>query len=326
MIVNTNNCPSTRSGVAYGLAAYGIWGFVLPLYFRLLGDVSPVELLAHRVVWSVALLLALVAGLGRWSELVNALRRPVLVGALAASAALIAGNWFVYIYAVVSDQMLQASLGYYVSPLLNVTFGVLFLRERLRPLQGLAVALAALGVGYLVITVGTFPWIALALAGSFAGYALIRKRTPVDGVLDVSIETLLMSPLAIGVLCVFVWQGKAAYTQGTGRAALLMVSGALTALPLLCFGQASRRLPLATLGFLQFVTPSLQFVLAVAIFREHLSAAQATTFGFIWVGLLLFGIDGTRSAARGDRIASGAPHLPRSEPAPALVHSTRSGG
>jgi chloramphenicol-sensitive protein RarD len=330
--MNTSKLSSPVAGVLYGVSAYGIWGLVLPLYFKLLGGIAPLEVLAHRVVWSVVLLVLLLGVLRRWPEMKACLRRPALIGALAVSAALMAGNWFVYIYGVMTNQVLQASLGYYICPLLNVLLGVVFLRERLRPMQGLAVLLAGLGVGYMILAVGVIPWLALALAGSFAGYALIRKLTPVDGLIGVSVESLLMGPLGAGYLAFCAWQGTAAFTQGVGWTALLMVSGVLTAVPLLCFGQASRRLPLSTLGFLQYLTPSLQLGLAITAFHEPLTTAHAVTFSCIWAGLLLFSIDSVRTrrktALEKERGARREPTMPvlgtkkqRCRPAPAVAAS-----
>lgn len=312
--MNAAHGHTHRGGLAYGLAAYGAWGLV-PLYFKTVREVAPLEVVSHRVVWSVLLLFALLAGLRRWGELVACLRRPALLGALSVSALLIATNWFVYIYGVLTNQVLQASLGYFINPLLNVLLGLVFLRERLRPLQWAAVALAGLGVGYLVVAAGQVPWLALLLAASFALYGLVRKLTPVDGLIGVSVETLVLLPLAAGFLLYSAQQGQAAFVGGVGLTARLMVSGVVTAVPLLCFGQAARRLPLSTLGFLQYVSPTLQFLLALWVFREPFSRTHWVSFSCIWTGLFLFSLDGAmRRASASPALPPATPH--RAEPGP----------
>ncbi len=285
---------ASHRGVLYGISAYGLWGLI-PLYFKAVADVSPPEVLAHRALWSFVLLAVLVRLLGRWGELWRELHDPKLMGILALNSVLIGGNWLTFIYAVGTGQTVQASLGYFINPLVNVLLGVAFLHERLRPYQMLSIALAAVGVVVLTWWVGHVPWIALILVTTFAFYALMRKMTPVDGLASVTVETLLMTPLALGYLGYL-----AATDRMTGSGAptvgLLMLSGLVTTVPLLFFAAAARRLPLSTLGILQYLTPTLQFLVAVVVFGEPFSRAQLASFCCIWAALGIYTADSFRAA------------------------------
>jgi chloramphenicol-sensitive protein RarD len=290
----------SRLGILYGFAAYGSWG-VFPLYFKMVGFVSPLEILAHRVVWSFLILSLMVAVLGRWRELLRELQSPKLLLMLGLSTLLIAANWLAFIYAITSGQVLQASLGYFVNPLLNVLLGVALLRERLRPLQTLSIVLAFAGLLVLAGFVGQLPWIAATLAVTFSLYGLMRKIMPVDGLVSLTVETLILTPVALVYLFCMSSAGRLA-PGGLHTLGLLVLSGPVTTLPLLFFGAAARRLRLSTMGVLQYLSPTLQFLLAVLVYREHFSMAQITSFGFIWTGIIIYTADSLR-AARQARLA-----------------------
>jgi chloramphenicol-sensitive protein RarD len=292
----------SQHGVIYGVIAYGLWGMI-PLYFKAVAQVSPLEVMAHRALWSFVILTVLVRFLGRWSEVWRELQSGKLVLMLGLSSLLVAANWLTFIYAVTSGQVLQASLGYFINPLVNVLLGVVFLRERLRPYQMLSLVIALAGVLVLAAMIGQVPWIALALALTFGCYALLRKIVPVDGLVSLTVETLFMTPVALAYLSYL-----AATAQVTGNRpeilGLLALGGPITTIPLLFFGAAARRLRLATLGILQYLTPSLQFSLAVVAFREPFSTAQLASFACIWTAIAIYTADSYRAArqARSDLI------------------------
>jgi chloramphenicol-sensitive protein RarD len=284
-----------RSGLLYGLAAYGLWG-VLPLYFVALKSVQPAELLAQRIVWSVLLLFALLTFLGRWGELKRCLAVGRTRWLLLASTLLLAVNWFGFIYGVWSEQTIQTSLGYFINPLVSIALGVLFFRERLRLAQWVGLALASAGLLYMILALGQVPWIALALAFSFGHYGLLRKIAPVDGLVGLSIETLFLLPVALAFLAGWaVWGEPAFGRSGWQIDVLLLLSGAVTAIPLICFGQAARRLPLSTLGFLQYLAPTLQFLFAVLMLEEQWLRPQQIGFGCIWAALAIVSVDSVRA-------------------------------
>jgi chloramphenicol-sensitive protein RarD len=278
----------TPAGIAYGIAAYGLWGLI-PFYFRLLIDVPPTEVLAHRAWWSFVVLAAaiLVFGQGGDVRAVFARRRTVL--SLAASAAFIAVNWFLYIYAVSNELIVQASLGYYITPLANVLIGVTLLGERLRRLQTAALVLAAAGVTTLTILSGTVPWISLLLAASFSMYGYVRKIAAAEALVGLFVETLLMSPLALVYLAYLARQGTGVFGwHDVTNSVQLMVGGIVTTIPLVCFGAAVRRLKMTTIGFLQFLAPTLQLAVAVLAFGELFTAAHLLAFSLIWIAVGLY--------------------------------------
>jgi chloramphenicol-sensitive protein RarD len=286
-----NDRSTVRQGLLYALGAYGCWG-VAPLYFKAIAAVSPYEVLAHRVVWSLLFLGVILTWQRRWGAVFTCLTMPSIRRALLVSAVLVAINWLVYIYGVATSQILQTSLGYFINPLVSVLLGTLILGERLRGVQILAVLIAACGVLLLANMAGEVPWIALSVALSFGFYGLIRKVTPVDGLIGLSVETLVLTPVALGYLLWLGWQGGADFRSGDpGMDVLLLCSGIVTSVPLLCFGQAARRLPLTTLGFMQYLAPSLQFLLAVFLYDEPFLFWQAVCFGCIWAALALYSLD-----------------------------------
>lgn len=287
----------SRQGVVYGIAAYGLWGLI-PLYFKAVARVAPLEVLAHRALWSFVVLAILVGLIGRWGELWRNLQNSKVARILGVSSLLIAINWLVFIYAIETNQLVQSSLGYFVAPLVTVLLGVVFLRERLRPYQIVSLVLIAAGVLVLTGMVGRFPWISIVLALSIAFYGLLRKITPVDSLMSITVETLIMSPLALAYIGYLVVTSE---TTGQRPAmwGLLMLAGPVTAVPLLLFGSATRRLRLSTMGFLQYLTPTMQFLLAVVVFGEPFSLPQVISFTCIWVAVLVYIVDSFYSAQRG---------------------------
>jgi chloramphenicol-sensitive protein RarD len=285
----------SRGGLVYGLLAYVLWGLV-PVYFKALGHVRPVEILANRIVWSVLFLTLLLTVLRRWPDFLRAIRSRSLVLLLLASSLLLAVNWFVYIYGVATDRIMQTSLGYYVTPMVTVLLGMVFFRERLRPGQWAAMALATAGVLYLALDGKEWPWVALCLALSFGLYGLLRKKAVVDTLTALSLETAALLPAALAALVWWDHDGRLALGH-VDRAtdALLLSSGAITVVPLLCFGLAARRLRLSTLGFLQYISPSLQFLQAALFFGEPFTRTRQVSFGLIWAALAIYSIDSLRA-------------------------------
>jgi chloramphenicol-sensitive protein RarD len=286
-----------KKGVGFGLSAYLLWGF-LPVYFKLLGEVLPTEVVAQRVLWSVLLLAGLIAGTRRWPQLLSALRNPKALKLLAASALLIGFNWLVYIWAIGASHVLETSLGYFLNPLVNVVMGVALLKERLTRAQGLAVALAAAGVAVLAVGAGSGLWISLALALSFATYGLIRKIAPVDSLEGLTIETVLLAPVAAAYLFWLSATGAIRFGTELDLSVLLALGGVVTATPLLLFAAGARRLQYSTLGLLQYIAPTIQFLLAVLAYGEPLTTAHLICFACIWSGLAIYAADGLRRAAR----------------------------
>jgi chloramphenicol-sensitive protein RarD len=284
-----------RVGVLLGIGAYLIWG-LLPLFLHLFEGVSPVEIVAHRVLWSLLLLAAAASLSGKTRAIVAALRQPGVLPVLLASSVLIAANWTIYAYAVLNQHVLEASLGYFINPLVNVLLGVIVLKERLRRPQIAAVAVAALGVMVLAVANGASLGIPLGLAFSFGLYGLLRKMAPVDAFAGLTIETVLIAPFAAGVLVWAAQGGHAAWGESGTRDLLLIASGPITAAPLLLFAAAAKRLRYATLGVLQYIAPTLQFLQGWLLFGETLTPVHLVTFGCIWAGLALYAIDGLRHA------------------------------
>jgi chloramphenicol-sensitive protein RarD len=299
--------PVAPTGLLFAIAAYGAWG-VVPLYWRLLSSVSPVEILAHRIAWSLVFVSALAFAMGARADLLRALRDRRTRAMLAASSVLIGVNWVVFIGSIQAHRLSEASLGYFINPLVNVALGVAVFREQLRAAQRVSIALALLGVGILVASNATFPWIALVLAASFASYGLLRKLAPVPATVGLLVETLLLAPLALGYLAHLAASRAGAFALGPGTLALLALSGPLTALPLVWFARAARAMPLATLGIVQYLAPTLQFLIAVFVFGEAMPATRWAAFGCIWLALGLFSVDSVR--AHRSAAASAAPVEP----------------
>lgn len=287
------NLTPTAKGYAYALAAFVWWG-LFPLYIRALGQTPPLEVLAHRIVWSLpvcALLISLARG---WGELRRALARPRVLVTLLCTSAIIAVNWLVFIYAVWSNQLLSASLGYFISPLVSMAMGMVFLGERPGRLQTAALILAALGTLNLVVHHGELPWIALALAASFSTYGLLRKRVQVEALGGLLVETGLLTPLALAWLAWIGWHGELVFGQDWLITLLLAGAGIATTLPLIWFTAGARLIPLHTLGILQYSGPSIQFLIALFLFNEAVSPARWLTFVMVWVAVVLYLAGGFR--------------------------------
>ncbi|MCS2610551.1 EamA family transporter RarD [Halomonas dongshanensis] len=291
-------------GVTFGLAAYVMWG-CFPLFFALFDGVPAVEILTHRILWSCLFLVLLISLLKRWAPVKTALGQPRLLARVLLCALLIAFNWGIYIYAVESKHVLQASLGYFLTPLVNVALGVMVLHETLKRLQLVALGLASIGIAAQFTLLGELPWISLLLALSFGGYGLFRKQVALDGLSGLFVETLLLLPLALIALTWLSASGVSHFlAEEPHITGLLLASGVLTALPLMAFAGAARRLRLATLGFLMYINPTLQFFIALLVFGEPLSKVQLATFVFIWAGLALYSWSTWQSRPRSAPTAS----------------------
>jgi len=290
-----------RRGVGFGFAAYFLWG-VFPLYFRALDASGAVEILLHRILWSLVIL-AVVVGAARATraDLRAVLRRPRLVGVLAAAALALSLNWGIYIYAVNSGQVVEAALGYFINPLVTVALGVVVLRERLRPAQWAAVGIGALAVAVLTADYGRPPWIALALACSFGCYGLVKNRVggSVGALSGLTTETLVLGPVALAALAWYEATGRGTFTVDAPWQALLLVSsGLVTVGPLLLFAAAARRVPLTTMGLLQYLTPMLQLLCGVLLLGEYVPPARWAGFGLVWLALVVLTADSLRTAHR----------------------------
>lgn len=283
-----------RRGALLAGGAYLLWG-TFPIFFKQLPDVPALEVVAHRTVWSLAFIAVLLLVLNRWRAVAAVLREPRLLARCALSAGLLAFNWLVYVWAVQNDHVLDASLGYFINPLVNVALGYLVLHERPRPLQWVAVAVAATGVAWLTVSAGHWPWVALALALSFGFYGLARKTVRLGALDGLAVETLCLAPAAIAALAWWSLQGRGAFMQGDGvQLALLVASGPLTVVALLLFASGARRITLTTLGLMQYIAPSIVFALGVGLYHEPIDTARLTGFGLIWAALLLYTLDGLR--------------------------------
>lgn len=281
------------SGLLFAIGAYIFWG-LFPLYFALLDSVSPLEIVAHRAIWSLIFVLLLIAIWRQWADLRKALN-PRTVGLLAAAIFFLSINWLVYVYAIHINEVVQGALGYFINPLVSVALGVLLLSERLRRVQWLAIGIAAVAVLILTLSYGGVPWISLTLAFSFGLYGLIKKRANIEALPSLAIETAVITPLALVYLWVIEANGEAAFIQdGWGISTLLILLGPITALPLLAFGAAAIRIPLSSLGVIQYLTPTVIFILGITVFGESMPALRWVGFSLVWVALVTFTVDAVR--------------------------------
>lgn len=279
-----------RDGILAASAAYVVWGLV-PIFFKQLAEVPAGEIIAHRVVWSLLLMTAIL-GFGQGFQAAwRVAREPARLLRIVIAAALVMSNWLAFVYGVNAGRILETSLGYFILPLFNVALGVLVLKERLRPLQWLAVLLAASGVALEALRLGQLPWISLVLAGTFGLYGLLRKQMPLDAASGLFLETACMTPAALLYLAWLALDGAASFGAAPTRDALLIASGAVTAIPLLLFAIGARRLPLNVMGFLQYLAPTLTFLLAVFVYGEPMNLARLASFALIWIGLAIFTTD-----------------------------------
>ncbi len=280
-----------KLGGIFAATAYSLWG-IAPLYFKQIDFIPAAEILIHRIVWAFLLLLLVIALLKQGRATLAILAKPSLLLWLLLSALLLGGNWWLFIWAVNNNHMLDASLGYYINPLLNVLLGMVFLGERLRRLQWFAVFLAATGVIWQILTYGALPWIALVLASSFALYGLLRKKLAVDAIKGLFFESLLLLPVALWYWWAFADSSAANLAQNSlSLNVYLVAAGLVTTVPLLCFIAGARRLQLSTMGFFQYIGPTLMFVFGVWLYQEPLASERFITFGFIWLALCCYSID-----------------------------------
>ena len=283
-----------RKGILYAAACYSAWG-LFPLYFKALHAIPSVEILLHRMVWALMFLLLVLAWRKQWAWLPEVLRQPKLLAGFAASALLLSANWFLYIWSINNDRIIDASLGYFMTPLVNVFLGFILLKERLRHVQWLAVACAALGVIWLSLQTGHPPWIALILATTFGMYGLLRKTAALGALEGLSLETMLLFPFALAYLIYLAMHGQSVFVSApTQTQLLLLAAGPITAIPLLMFAAAARRIPMATLGLMQYISPSLQLLIGVWLYHEQFSHERMLGIIGIWTGLALYSIDGLR--------------------------------
>jgi chloramphenicol-sensitive protein RarD len=303
-----------RLGIVYGLAAYLLWG-AFPLYFPLLEPAKPVEILAHRIVWSLAAVVVVLVASGATRSLAAVLRDRRKLKLLSAAAVLIAVNWGTFIYAVNSDHVIESSLGYFITPIVSVAFGVFFFRERLRQWQYAALGLGAVAVALLALDYGRLPWIALILALSFGTYGLLKKLADVGAAESLAIETLVLLVPALIYLAVLQASGGGTFTQESpGEMLLLVAVGPVTAVPLLFFAGAVTRVPLTVMGMLQYLAPVLQFLVGLLIVGEEFPATRWIGFGLVWIALVVLSVDGLR-ASRRSRARAAAATVPALEPA-----------
>ncbi len=287
------NDKSVKAGVIFALAAYSMWG-IAPMYFKLLASVPALEIVMHRIVWSALVLCLLLVLRKKLSQVLKAIRDPKIITTLSISGLLLAGNWLVFIWAVNNDRMLDASLGYFINPLFNVLLARLFLQESLTRLQLLAVFVALSGVVFLIYSYGQLPWIALALAISFSIYGLLRKKVMVDSMPGLFIESCIMLPFAVLYWLIMDTSSGNMLANSFDLNMTLLLAGVVTTAPLLCFTAAARRIRYTTLGFFQYIGPSLMFLLAVLYYQEPLDKTRIVTFVLVWIGLLIYVFDSLR--------------------------------
>jgi len=281
-----------RSGIIYAALAFLCWG-LFPIYFHALGEVPPLQILAHRMLWSLGFLLIVLLLRRQWKWL-SVVRQPRVFFSFVLSALLLSANWLVYIWSVTNHHVIEASLGYFINPMVNIMLGYLVLKERLRTVQWVAIAIAALGVGWLTWQAGTVPWIALFLAFSFGSYGLLRKTAALGALEGLSFETIVLFPLAAAYVIWLTVEGQNVFinTDSDTIRVLLVMAGPLTAIPLLLFASGARKIPLSILGLLQYLSPTLQFLLGVWLFKEAFTADRLVGFVLIWGALLLFAGEG----------------------------------
>jgi len=284
-----------RKGITLAICSYLSWG-LFPLYFKALSGITALEILSHRILWALPFLLMVLAVRSQWLWLSTILDRPAVLGGFVASATLLSVNWLLYIWAVTNNRIIDGSLGYFITPVVNVLLGYILLKERLRVAQWIAVALAASGVIWLAILNGHMPWISLALAFSFGCYALLRKTAALGALEGLTLETMILFPCALAYVIYLGTQNansfSAAWANGDNLPWLLMAAGPITAIPLLAFSYAARLIPMSTLGILQYISPSIQLLIGIWIYHEPFSAERLIGFIIIWSALMLYSAEG----------------------------------
>ncbi len=288
----SSETPNEATGILYAGLAYAIWG-VIPLYWRMLDDVPPFELTVHRILWCAVFVAGVTALRGRLSHIVDIVRQPQLLATLALTSILISTNWTIFIYCVATNHLVEASLGYYLTPLLSIGLGVFLFGERMSRLRLAGVTLAAIAVAVKAIAFGHFPWIGLSLAFSFGFYGFFRKKAPVDALDGLLVETLLLFPITLALVVYWASSGQGAFpSPHISKDALLIAGGPITAIPLAMFAAGARRMRLSTLGFLQYLSPSITLLLAIFGFHEAFNRGDAVSFALIWVALAIVALEG----------------------------------
>jgi chloramphenicol-sensitive protein RarD len=300
MTVSNNN---DRNGVVSAISAYLLWGLA-PIYFKLIATVSSDEIMVHRIIWSSLLLFLIVIVSKRYRVLIDTIKQPKLLAKLALTASFLFVNWFLFIWAINNDHLLDASLGYFINPLFSVALGVIFLGENLRKMQKFAVMLALCGVLIQLVALGSLPVVSLALAGTFGIYGLLRKKMHIDSFVGLLIESGMMLPLGIIYWLFFIDSSTANMLENSINLNMLLIAaGIVTTAPLLCFTAAAKRLTLSTLGFFQYIGPSIMFVLATFYYQEALEPAKLFTFTAIWLALIIYSVDSLRSRKEKQKLA-----------------------
>jgi len=280
-----------KKGILYGIGAYVLWGF-FPIYWKFLHDVPALQVIGHRIVWSFGVLLVYILATRQWQEFRAVAFRAKTIAIYAVAGILLSINWLIYVWGVNAGFIVESSLGYFINPLLSVLMGVIFLRERLRPAQWIPVVIAAIGVIYLTIVYGRLPWIALSLALSFGFYGLVKKLAPLGSLYGLTLETGIVFPAALVYLLVLQTKGMGSFLHaGTPVDLFLMGAGIVTTIPLLMFASAARQIPLTMVGILQYIAPSLQFLIGVFVYKEPFDQAHLIGFGIVWVALVIFWVE-----------------------------------
>lgn len=278
-------------GILSGLGAYALWGF-FPIYWKYLHDVPALQVIGHRIGWSFLLLIAIILVSGQWMEFRASVLQPKVIGIYTIAAILLSVNWLVYVWGVNAGFIVETSLGYFINPLLSVLLGVIFLRERLRPTQWIPVTIAAIGVIYLTALYGRLPWIALSLAFSFGFYGLVKKLAPLGSLHGLTLETGIVFPVALLYLLIIEVRGSGAFLhQSTLIDVFLIGAGVVTTIPLLMFASAARQIPLTVMGLLQYIAPTLQFLIGIFVYREPFEQSHLIGFGLVWVALVIFWVE-----------------------------------
>lgn len=280
-----------NKGILYGIGAYTLWGF-FPIYWKWLQDVPALQVIGHRIGWSFVLLILYVVARGRWQEFRAASMNWRTIGIYTVAAVLLSFNWLIYVWGVNAGFIVETSLGYFINPLLSVLLGVIFLRERLRPMQWIPVGLATIGVAYLAFAYGRLPWIALSLAFTFGFYGFVKKLSPLGPLLGLTLETGIVFPVAVIYLAIVGFNGSGAFmAEGAQIDLLLIGAGAVTTIPLLLFASAAKQIPLTIVGLLQYIAPTIQFLIGVFVYKEAFDFSRFIGFGIVWVALIIFAIE-----------------------------------
>lgn len=280
-----------NKGILSGIGAYALWGF-FPIYWKYLHDVPALQVIGHRIAWSFVLLIFIILVSGQWTEFRAAVAQPKVIGIYSIAAILLSINWLVYVWGVNAGFIVETSLGYFINPLLSVLLGVLFLRERLRPTQWIPVSIAALGVIYLTAVYGRLPWIALSLAFSFGFYGLVKKLAPLGSLHGLTLETGIVFPVALIYLAILQAGGSGAFLHQSMLVDVFLIgAGVVTTIPLLMFASAARQIPLTVIGLLQYIAPTLQFLIGVFLYKEPFDQSHLIGFGIVWVALVIFWVE-----------------------------------